>query len=130
MARGGITERRAARLGLVGALVVVLAQLVVASAWSLTHDDPTLLDLTRRCLEREKGLVVEATAGDRVAASAGGGTLRTVVEGGLVTIALATRPRPNACAPPTRPAIPAPGSTSAAGTSPCGFPRRPRPSDR
>ena len=89
MARGGITERRAARLGLVGALVVVLAQLVVASAWSLTHDDPTLLDLTRRCLEREKGLVVEATAGDRVAASAGGGTLRTVVEGGLVTIALA-----------------------------------------
>ena len=90
MARGGMTERRAARLGLVGALVVVLAQLVVASAWSLTHDDPTLLDLTRRCLEREKGLVVEATAGDRVAASAGGGTLRTVVEGGLVTIALAT----------------------------------------
>ena len=85
-----MTERRAARLGLVGALVVVLAQLVVASAWSLTHDDPTLLDLTRRCLEREKGLVVEATAGDRVAASAGGGTLRTVVEGGLVTIALAT----------------------------------------
>ena len=90
MARGGMTERRAARLGLVGALVVVLAQLVVASAWSLTHDDPTLLDLTRRCLEREKGLVVEATTGDRVAASAGGGTLRTVVEGGLVTIALAT----------------------------------------
>jgi hypothetical protein len=85
-----MTERRAARLGLVGALVVVLAQLVVASAWSLTHDDPTLLDLTRRCLEREEGLVVEATAGDRVAASAGGGTLRTVVEGGLVTIALAT----------------------------------------
>ena len=90
MARGGMTERRAARLGLVGALVVVLAQLVVASAWSLTHDDPTLLDLTRRCLEREKGLVVEATTGDRVAGSAGGGTLRTVVEGGLVTIALAT----------------------------------------
>jgi len=90
MARGGITDRRAARLGLVGALVVVLAQLVVASAWSLTHDDPTLLDLTRRCLEREKGLVVEATTGDRVAGSAGGGTLRTVVEGGLVTIALAT----------------------------------------
>jgi len=85
-----MTERRAARLGLVGALVVVLAQLVVASAWSLTHDDPTLLDLTRRCLEREKGLVVEATTGDGVAASAGGGTLRTVVEGGLVTIALAT----------------------------------------
>ena len=89
MARGGMTERRAARLGLVGALVVVLAQLLVASAWSLTHDDPTLLDLTRRCLAREKGLAVEATTDDPVAASAGEGTLRTVVEGGLVTIAIA-----------------------------------------
>ena len=131
MARGGMTERRAARLGLVGALVVVLAQLVVASAWSLTHDDPTLLDLTRRCLEREKGLVVEATADDRVAASAGGGTLRTVVEGGLVTIALATS---EAEAERLRAAyaagVPALGSTSAAGTSPSGCARRPRPSDR
>lgn len=84
-----MSERRAARLGLVGALVVVLAQLGVASAWSLGHDDPTILDLTRRCLEREKGLAVEATTGDPVAASARGGTLRTVVEGGLVTIGIA-----------------------------------------
>jgi hypothetical protein len=84
-----MTERRAARLGVVGALVVVLTQLVVASAWSLTHDDPTVLDRTRQCLEREKGLEVETAVDDPVAASASGGTLRTVVEGGLVTIGIA-----------------------------------------
>jgi len=84
-----MTERRAARLGLLGALVVVLVQAGVASAWSLTHDDPTTLDLTRRCLEREKGLAVEPTTEDPVAASARGGTLRTVVEGGLVTLSIA-----------------------------------------
>ncbi len=84
-----MTERRAARIGLVAALVVVLAQLVVASAWSLGHDDPTILELTRRCLEREKALEVGPTTDDPVAASASGGTLRTVVEGGLVTLSIA-----------------------------------------
>jgi hypothetical protein len=82
-------ERRAARLGLVGALVVVLAQLGIGVGWSLTHDDPTELELTRRCLAREKGLVVGPTRGDPVAESALGGTLRTVVEGGLVTLSAA-----------------------------------------
>ena len=90
VADGAMTERRAARLGLVAALVVVLAQVGIASAWSVTHDDPTILDLTRRCLERERGLVVQPTTDDQVAASAGGGTLRTVVEGGLVTVSIAT----------------------------------------
>jgi hypothetical protein len=85
-----VTERRAARLGLVGALVVVAAQLTVGAAWSLTHDDPNELALTRRCLEREKGLVVETTTDDPVASSARGGTLRTTVEGGLVTLSVAT----------------------------------------
>jgi hypothetical protein len=84
-----MTERRAARIGVVAALTVVVAQLGVASAWSLTHDDPTILDLTRRCLEREKGLTVGPTTDDPVAASASGGTLRTVVEGGLVTLGIA-----------------------------------------
>ena len=90
MAARRTAERRAARLGLGVALLVLLAQLAVASAWSLAHDDPTLLELTRRCLEREKGLVVEATTDDPVAASARGGTVRTVVEGGLVTLSIAT----------------------------------------
>ena len=84
-----MTERRAARLGLAGALVLVLAQLGIGAGWSLTHDDPTELELTHRCLVREKGLSVEPTSGDPVAESARGGTLRTVVEGGLVTLSVA-----------------------------------------
>ena len=85
-----MTDRRAARVGVVVALVVVGAQLVVGAAWSLGHDDPTALELTRRCLEREKGLTVEPAADDPVAASAGGGALRTIVEGNLVTISVGT----------------------------------------
>jgi hypothetical protein len=84
-----VDERRAARLGLSAAAVVVLVQLGVGAAWSLRNDDPTELDLTRRCLERDKGLTIEATTEDSVAASASGGTLRTVVEGGLVTVSVA-----------------------------------------
>lgn len=84
-----MTERRAARIGVVCALAVILAQLVVASAWSLGHDDPTELALTRRCLEREKGLVVEPAANDPVAATASGGSLATVVEGNEVTLGVA-----------------------------------------
>ena len=89
MASRGLSERRAARLGLITALAVVGAQLVVGTAWTLSHDDLTELGLTRRCLEREMGLGVEATVDDDVAASAGGGTLRTVIEGGLATISIA-----------------------------------------
>jgi hypothetical protein len=85
-----MTERRAARIGLGGAIVVTAAQLSVGAAWSLTHDDPSELALTRRCLEREKGLAVEPTTDDPVASSAHGGTLRTTVEGGLVTLSVAT----------------------------------------
>jgi len=85
----GLTDSRAARLGLIAAAVVVAAQLGVGAAWSLTHDDPSLLQLTRRCLEREKGFAVEETTGDPVAGSARGGTLRAIVEGGLVTLSIA-----------------------------------------
>ena len=83
-----MTERRAARLGLAIACLVVVVQLSIGAAWSLTHDDPTPLDLTRRCFEREKGLVVEAAEGDAVAGSASGGALRTSVEGNLLTVAV------------------------------------------
>ncbi len=84
-----MTERRAAQLGLIGALAVVVGQLCVGAAWSLTHDDPTTIELTRRCLERERGFAVEPTSGDAVAESASGGTLRTIVEGNLVTLSVA-----------------------------------------
>jgi hypothetical protein len=86
-----LTDARAARLGLVVAAVAVGAQLAVGTGWSLTHDDPTVLELTARCFSREEGLRVEATAGDPIARSASGGTLTTVVEGNLLTVALVGR---------------------------------------
>ena len=70
MARAKLSERRAALLGVGTALA--------------------LAELVRRCLEQEKGLAVEPTADDPVAQSARGGTLRTVVEGNLVTLSVAT----------------------------------------
>jgi hypothetical protein len=85
-----VTERRAARLGLVAALALVAAQLTVGAAWSLTHDDPTEFELMRGCLVREKGLQIEGATDDPVASSARGGTLRTTVEGNLVTLSVAT----------------------------------------
>ena len=90
MAPRPLTDVRAARLGLAVAVVVVGAQAVVGAAWSLSHDDPTELELTMRCLEREKGLALEETTDDPVAASAQGGTFRTIVEGNLVTLSVAT----------------------------------------
>ena len=93
MARRGLTESRAARLGAVIAVGAVTAQLAIGAAWSLTHDDLDELGLTRRCLEREKGLRTEPTVGDAIAASARGGTLRTIVEGVLVTVSVGTSTR-------------------------------------
>ena len=90
MASRPLTDARAARLGLAIAAVLLGAQAVVGAAWSLSHDDPTELALTMRCLEREKGFTIEKTTDDPVAQSARGGTLRAVVEGNLVTLSVAT----------------------------------------
>ncbi len=91
MAARPLTDARAARLGLAVAVVLVGAQAVVGAAWSLSHDDPTELELTSRCFMREKLLRVEPTVGDAVASSASGGTLRTVIEGNLLTVAVVSR---------------------------------------
>lgn len=88
-----MTEVRAARLGLAVAAVAVGVQLAVGAAWSLSHDDPTELELTSRCFAREMLLRVEPTTGDPIASSASGGTLTTVVEGNLVTISLVSSTR-------------------------------------
>ena len=94
MAARPLTDARAARLGLAVAALVVGAQLLVGAAWSLSHDDPTELELTARCFTREMHLQVEPTVGDAIARSASGGTLTTVVEGNLVTVAVVTRAGP------------------------------------
>ena len=70
--------------------VVLGAQALVGAAWSLSHDDPTDLDLTARCFTREMGTTVEPTTDDEIARSASGGTLTTIVEGNLLTVALVT----------------------------------------
>jgi hypothetical protein len=88
-----LTDARAARLGLAVAVALVAAQAVVGGAWSLSHDDPTELELTSRCFTREKLLQVEPTVGDAVASSASGGTLTTLIEGNLVTVAVVTHAR-------------------------------------
>jgi hypothetical protein len=83
-----VSEARAARLGLALAAVVVGVQALVGAAWSVSHDDPTDLELTARCFTREMGTRVEPTTGDPIASEASGGTLTTVVEGNLLTVAL------------------------------------------
>ena len=93
MAPRPLSDARAARLGLAVAVVLAGAQAVVGVGWSVSHDDPTELELTSRCLTREMRLQVEPTVGDPIAGSASGGTLTTVVEGNLVTIAIVTHAR-------------------------------------
>ena len=93
MALRPLTDARAAWLGLAVAAVLVGAQIATAAGWSVSHDDPTNLELTARCFTREKLLQVEPTVGDAVASSASGGTLTTLIEGNLVTVAVVTRAR-------------------------------------
>jgi hypothetical protein len=86
-----LTDARAAWLGLAVAAVLVGAQIATAAGWSVSHDDPTNLELTARCFTREKLLRVEPTRDDPIASSASGGALTTVVEGNLVTVAIVSR---------------------------------------
>jgi hypothetical protein len=88
-----LNDARAARLGLAVAAVAAGVQALVGTAWSLSHDDPTDLELTSRCFTREELTRVEPTTGDAIASSASGGTLTTEVEGNLVTVSLVTSAR-------------------------------------
>jgi hypothetical protein len=75
--------------------VVTLLFVVSVVAWAvrdLTHDEPTRLELAVRCLTIEKGFAVLTPAGDPLADSAGGGALKTTIEGNDVTIVLASTP--------------------------------------
>jgi len=78
-------EWRAVRVGLAVATVVVAAQLAVGAGYALVHDDPTPYDRALACLTREKSLAVETELRDPIAESAGGGALRTRIEGNGVT---------------------------------------------
>jgi hypothetical protein len=53
------------------------------------NDDPSALELTERCLRREKLLPIERSPVDAIASTAQGGSLATRVEGTGVLVAIA-----------------------------------------
>ena len=74
------------RLGLAGAVALVL---LVLAGWAREEafiDEPTRLEQTERCLKREKLLQVGPVEHDPIAARASGGALATRVEGNGVRI--------------------------------------------
>jgi hypothetical protein len=76
------------------AACVVVAALVAAelAGWLVyrsVHDEPTALELTEKCLRREKLLPIEPVVGDPVALTAGGGALGTRVLGNGVHVVIA-----------------------------------------
>lgn len=86
-------ERRAEwpflRAGVAAAAGLLAAWLVGWGAYELVHEDPTRLELTTRCLTKEKFLPVTGVGNDPVATSASGGSLVTRVEGNGVTLSIA-----------------------------------------
>ena len=90
-----MTERRASdEWPYLRAACSVVAVLVVAelAGWvvnRLANDQPTALELTERCLRREKFLPVESIGADPIARTARGGALATRVEGNGVHVLIA-----------------------------------------
>ena len=72
---------------LVGVLVAV--QVIGWLAYRWIHDEPTALELTEKCLRREKLLEVRAVGGDPIAGTARGGALATRVGDNGVVVAIA-----------------------------------------
>ena len=77
------------RTGFVVVLALVVAQVAGWIVYRSVHDDPTALELTEKCLRREKLLPIESVAGDDIAARARGGALATRVEGNGVHVSIA-----------------------------------------
>ena len=69
--------------------VLVVAQLAGWLVYRSVHDEPTALELTEKCLRREKLLPIESIAGDEIAGTARGGAIATRVEGNGVHVAIA-----------------------------------------
>lgn len=70
--------------------VIVLVELGGWLVYRSVHHGPTALELTEKCLRREKLLTIESLDGDTIAESARGGALATRVEGNGVHLAIAT----------------------------------------
>jgi hypothetical protein len=83
-------EWRYLRGGLALVAVLVVTQLTGWMVYSSVHRDPSALELTERCLRREKLLAVDSIGTDPIARSAHGGALSTRVEGNGVHVVFAT----------------------------------------
>jgi hypothetical protein len=83
-------EWRYLRAACLVAAAIVLAQVGGWLVYRSVHHGPTPLELTEKCLRREKLLTIESTSGDPIAESARGGALATRVEGNGVHVAIAT----------------------------------------
>ena len=82
-------EWRYLRAACVLVVVLVVAQLIGWLVYRSVHDEPSALELTEKCLRREKLLAVEPVASDSIASRARGGALATRVEGNGVQVAIA-----------------------------------------
>jgi hypothetical protein len=70
--------------------VLVVAQLLGWAVYRSVHHGPTALELTEKCLRREKLLPIESLTGDPIARTASGGTLATRVGENGVQVVIAT----------------------------------------
>lgn len=82
-------EWRYLRVACVLVAVFVAAEVVGWTVYRSSPHGPSALELTEKCLRREKLLPIEPLEADPVAARAGGGALATRVEGNGVHVAIA-----------------------------------------
>jgi hypothetical protein len=76
----------------VACAVIVVIVVTALAGWIVDrslHDDPSALELTEKCLRREKLLPIEPSPVDAIASTARGGTLATRVEGTGVLVVIA-----------------------------------------
>ena len=84
-----VEEWRYLRVAFAFVAVVVVAEVTGWLVYRSVHRGPTPLELTEKCLRREKLLVIEPVAGDEIARKATGGAIGTRVEGNGVHVAIA-----------------------------------------
>lgn len=82
-------EWRYLRAACVLVIVLVVAQVGGWLVYRSVHHEPTALELTEKCLRREKLLAVESVVKDPIASTARGGALATRVEENGVVVAIA-----------------------------------------
>jgi hypothetical protein len=83
-------EWRYLRVACALVVVLVVAQFAGWVVYRSVHHDPSALELTEKCLRREKLLPIESIGVDPIASTAHGGALATRVEGNGVQVVIAT----------------------------------------